>query len=73
MRKKARRTEVVRDADGKPYRPTVLQVIERDEDGTPRVFRLLRDDEEVDLKSTPPSQRAFEVVFAREDLQKRYN
>ena len=58
---------------GTVYRATVLQVIECDNDGTPRTFRLLRDDESVDLTETPEEQRAFEVVFARADLQRRLN
>lgn len=56
---------------GSVYRATVLQVMERDNDGTPRTFRLLRDDESVNLEETPEGQRAFEVVFARVDLQRR--
>lgn len=53
------------------FRQTVLQVMERDPDGTPRTFRLLREDESVDLEKTPEHQRAFEIVFARADMQRR--
>lgn len=51
-----------------PHRATVLHVIERDSDGTPRLFRLVRDDESVDISS---GKEAFEIVYARIDLQKR--
>ncbi len=55
------------DGTNKVYRATVLQITERDPDGTPRAFRLLRDDESVHLQGG----EAFEVVFARADLQER--
>lgn len=52
---------------GKLYRATVLVVTEKDSDGTARAFRLLRDDEAIKVHDG----MAFEIVFARADLQKR--
>ena len=36
---------------GRDYELVVLHVVERDPDGSPRVFRLVRDDEEVNVSS----------------------
>lgn len=73
MNKKKKSQEVVRDSSGRAFRPVVLQVVGRDDDGTPRLFRLLRDDEEINLEETPPEHRAFEIVYAREGVLLRHN
>jgi len=52
---------------GKPYKPLVLEVIEKDPDGTPRVFKALYDDETVPTRDG----MEFHVVFARTNLRTR--
>lgn len=56
------------EVNGKLYRATVLQVQERDPDGSPRTFRLLREDESVDVTS---GKEAFWVVFAPPEMSQR--
>ncbi len=52
---------------GEKHAATVLQVVESDEDGTPRVLRLLRDDERVNLQGG----EQFWVVYAPAAMTKR--
>ena len=49
---------------GELYQATVLQLVEADEDGTPRVLRVLRDHEAVHLEG---GERFF-VVFATDAI-----
>jgi len=53
---------------GQKYIATVFHIIEKDSDGTPRLFRLVRDDEKVDVRS---GKEQFEIMFARIGLQVR--
>lgn len=55
--------------NGERYPATVLQAIEHDEDGTPRTFRLLHDDESVHLDGG----EKFWVVFAPPAMSRRRN
>lgn len=49
------------------YVATVLQVVEKDPDGSPRTFRLMREDESINIQG----DEEFFVVFAREEMSKR--
>lgn len=51
---------------GLKFHAVVLQTVERDEDGSPRLFRLLRDDESVHLEGG----EEFWVVYGHEALVK---
>ena len=51
------------------YRALVLKVEERDPDGTPRVCRLLRDDESTHLEGG----EHFWIVYAPDGLTQRRN
>ncbi len=52
---------------GVKFHAVVLQVVEEDPDGSPRTFRLLRDDESVKLEGG----EKFWVVYGPEELKKK--
>ena len=54
---------------GERWGATVLQVVDRDPDGSPRTLRLLRDDESVKVEGG----EEFFVVYASPALRKRKN
>lgn len=47
---------------GERWPTHVLRVVERDSDGNPRTFRVLRDDETAEL-SDDPGQNMFFVIY----------
>ena len=63
MSEKKKKILVGRDV----YHACVLQVIEEDPDGSPRVLRVLRDDETVRLEGG----EKFHIVFALPGLSRR--
>ena len=62
-----KRPSVIQVAGGKKLHCTVLKVLERNEDGSPRTFELLRDDESTDVEEGT----AFWIVYAPAEMKAR--
>ena len=59
----------IKTADGQVFTTTVLKVLTRDDDGSPRTFQLLRDDESTEVAEGD----AFEIVYSRRELHEKKN
>lgn len=61
-----KKPSVITVAGGEKFRATVLKVITRDEDGSPRTFEILREDERTKVSEG----LEFWVVYASENVLK---